>query len=62
MAMVTDKVLRRHNDLLAGQPTEDLGHHLVDGLFVVRLQLVFVLGVENFTARVRDRQKDSRVE
>lgn len=56
--MVADKVLRWHNDLLAGQPTEDLGHYLVDGLFVVRLQLVFVLGVKNFTARVRDHQKD----
>lgn len=38
-----DKVLGRHDDLLSRQSTENLGDHLVDRLFVVRLQLVFVL-------------------
>lgn len=35
MSVMAHKVLGRHDNLLAGQSTEDLGHHLVDRLFVV---------------------------
>lgn len=43
VAVVTDKVLGGHDNLLSGQTTENLGHDLVNRLFVVGLQLVFVL-------------------
>ena len=43
VTVVADEVLGGHDDLLSGQAAEDLGHDLVDGLFVVGLQLVLVL-------------------
>jgi hypothetical protein len=43
VAVVADEVLGGHDDLLSGQAAEDLGHDLVNGLFVVGLQLVLVL-------------------
>lgn len=35
VTVVAHKVLGWHDNLLAGQPTEDLGHHLMDRLLVV---------------------------
>lgn len=46
VTMVAGKVLRGHDNLLAGQAPEYLGHHLVDRLFVVWLQLILVLGLQ----------------
>lgn len=52
MAVVADEIFGRHDDLLAGQPPEDFGHHLVNGLLVVWLQLILVLGVQQILGHV----------
>lgn len=46
VTVVAGKVLGRHDNLLAGQAAENLGHHLVNWLFVVWLQLILVLGLQ----------------
>jgi hypothetical protein len=46
VTVVAGEVLGRHDNLLAGQAAENLGHHLVNRLFVVWLQLILVLGLQ----------------
>lgn len=48
VSVVADKVLGRHDNLLARQPTEDLGHDLVNGLLIVCLKLITILLFQQF--------------
>ena len=52
VAVVTLEIGRWRNDLLAGQAAEDLGHHLVDWLFIMGLQFIFVLGLQHLPETV----------
>ena len=45
-----DKVLRRHDDLLARKTAENLGYDLMDRFLITRLQLVLVASLHQFTA------------
>lgn len=56
VSVMADEVLGRHDNLLARQPTENLGHNLVDGLLIVCLELVLVLILQKFPATGLTRQ------
>lgn len=56
VSVMADKVLGRHDNLLTCQSTENLGHNLVDGLLVVRLELVLVLILQKVPATWLTRQ------
>lgn len=53
VTVVADKVFGRHDHLLAGETTENLGNHLVDWLLVVGLQLILVLSLEQVVGHVK---------